>query len=452
MRFILAAFNCLVASALLILATPGNTAAASSEWQSLPGIEDPVLSDLLQQLDDGQGWLIPWWTKPPQEWDAIEEQLRENWNERPTPLAACLLSMVQFRRIKYSQSAQNKNDAIVEISALSKRAQVMAPDEDLPLIIGALGKLLSGADGAEIRLPLHQVLERSPGSLMARYVLAVEGNLNGRQDEAIAMLAALLREYPDNLLLNGYYSSALIEAGQLEDARRVADQMLEIDPGNHDAYDSLRAISELKADWEPAADYAGKMLEIQPNVISSHERYIQDLQNAGMDDSLTKAVNTALRFFDDSSYLLGVKGSLLLTVGEFERAESVLRKALELNQGNYQAMSLLGSCLMHLGNAEEGLPLLSKAAEAVPDDYNSRFRLAIGYGMSGDLAMAVEILNQLIEEDPTDGLSYFNLANAYHLAGNDQAALKYARLAATFLKDDPANLVDAQKLIKELEK
>ncbi len=97
--------------------------------------------------------------------------------------------------------------------------------------------------------------------------------------------------------------------------------------------------------------------------------------------------------YNHSPYIYA--GRLLLQLmNDFERARPHFEKALRINPSNYAAR-MLGSIEVNDGNYERGIMLLKKALEFNPDDVQAMFNLSGAQALNGDLQTAYETARSL---------------------------------------------------------
>lgn len=77
----------------------------------------------------------------------------------------------------------------------------------------------------------------------------------------------------------------------------------------------------------------------------------------------------ALGLAPRSSEVLGYAGCALADLGEPQRAESFVQRAIDTNPGNPQAWAAAGATHLLLGHTEKGISMLERGLRLSPDDY-----------------------------------------------------------------------------------
>jgi tetratricopeptide (TPR) repeat protein len=104
-------------------------------------------------------------------------------------------------------------------------------------------------------------------------------------------------------------------------------------------------------------------------------------------------VNTAILDFEDKRY---------------DSALDNLRRALEIEPGNVEALYYSGVVRVAQGRAAEAVPFLEKARERSPEDTAITTQLGLAYFAQQDYDRARPLLEEAFRKDPTlDGLGYY---------------------------------------------
>jgi adenylate cyclase len=119
-----------------------------------------------------------------------------------------------------------------------------------------------------------------------------------------------------------------------------------------------------------------------------------------------------------------------------ERAVSLARQAVSMDQGSAEAHAQLAWVLHASRRREESLAELRAAMALNPNLADGRLGLVLAY--NGRASEAIEFLNRAMRLDPYHDPAYFTfLAIAYFLDGQDDKSLAMQRLASARASDDP---------------
>ncbi len=106
------------------------------------------------------------------------------------------------------------------------------------------------------------------------------------------------------------------------------------------------------------------------------------------------------------------------------RATLELRKALDLDEGHYDARLKLGELLVDLDNRAEAQEQFRLLAELFPHRADPRRNLANLYLGQEGIEEAVALFEEIVEIEPTTARSHYGLAGALRLADRPEAAEK----------------------------
>jgi TolB-like protein/DNA-binding winged helix-turn-helix (wHTH) protein/Tfp pilus assembly protein PilF len=128
--------------------------------------------------------------------------------------------------------------------------------------------------------------------------------------------------------------------------------------------------------------------------------------------------------------------------GALQRAESLARKSIGLDEFNPAAHVLLGRAYARLGEYDRALDALNRAMSQNPSDPDAYAGLGEAFLWTGDIEASIRNLETAVQLDPklsTEDL--FNLGAAYFLAGRDQEAVR--TLTRTVTRNDSTAFIHA---------
>lgn len=88
--------------------------------------------------------------------------------------------------------------------------------------------------------------------------------------------------------------------------------------------------------------------------------------------------------------------ALLLQHGRPQEAIAALKRALELDPENGDALNAYGEVLITAGRAQEAIPFLERAAKLAPDDPRLHYRLALAYSSTSNRSGARDALGEAL--------------------------------------------------------
>jgi len=240
------------------------------------------------------------------------------------------------------------------------------------------------------------------------------------------------QEYHETYILIG---DLYLNMKEMDKAAKAYSKVLELNPEMVQAHSSLGYIYSQQGKLQEAVEENLKVLELAPHDYASHKNLALLYQQLGRTNEAIAAAQIALELApeEDKANLetfiaqLGggppitksdeeliqtylSEGQAYLNENEFERAEEVYARALELNPDIVQAHSALGYIYALQGKLQEALEENLKVLELAPDDYATHKNLAMIYQQLGRFEEAVteaETALALAPEDDKPALEAF---------------------------------------------
>ena len=258
-----------------------------------------------------------------------------------------------------------------------------------------------------------------------------------RPDKARECLAEAIKLKPDA-------SRALLGTARLagydndyEEAQRLADRVLQIEPKNFEAHKLRGDILLRKGQVEPALEAYRKAVEIRPDYVQGYGSLItgllatQRVADAGaqlevMKKNLPKHPATRM-----------LETRYLFEKGEFAKAWEFAQQMLGDAPEDTGTLLLAGAIQVKLNNMARAEDFLTKVLKKTPDSLYARRLLVFAYLRMGQPAralMALEPVLGQIERDP----AFLSLAGeTFMVNGNPQKAESYFAKAAALDPNDP---------------
>jgi tetratricopeptide (TPR) repeat protein len=251
-----------------------------------------------------------------------------------------------------------------------------------------------------------------------------------------------LEKYQHSLSVDQEYHETYILLGdlylnmkELDKAAEAYSKVLELNPGTVQAHSSLSYIYAQQGKLQEAVEENLRVLELSPNDYASHKNLALLYQQLGRTDEAVEEAEIALELAPEGdeanleafiaqlrpgqpivksdeeliqSYLS--EGQTYLDENDFERAEEVYAKALELNPDIIQAHSALGYIYALQGRLQEAVEENLKVLGLVPNDYATHKNLAMIYQQLGRIEEAIieaETALELAPEDDRPALEAF---------------------------------------------
>jgi len=209
----------------------------------------------------------------------------------------------------------------------------------------------------------------------------------GALAEARAAAEASADLHPDDAALNTLCARACLAAGDAEAALDYALLALHHDAANGHAFEAqLGALERLgRADEIPAACEA--LLAANPGHVGALLRLGRAAHAAHDHPRAVELFTQAVEREPDHAGALNDLGLLLAReLGEFERGEALLRRALAVDPENGDAKANLAWVLCEQGAYEEGQRLFDEQVRCAPEDLELRLMRAVARLKHGDFA------------------------------------------------------------------
>lgn len=306
---------------------------------------------------------------------------------------------------------------------------------------------------------------------------------NGNIKEAIALFENIPTELKDDVELKLLLGSLYLSDGQYDKAIEVANEIIEIDSENMEAYELLALANRAKGDVKNQKLATAKILEKDPfnatvNIQKAEEYavgkkyklaresykkaltnapenpdalfgyaqmsyYLDDLKNA------EKALQKILDKDPSDAQALAYMGKLAADDGNYVRAEKFIRQAIKSDSINYDYYMDFGSYLRYQGKYGEAVKAWNKAVEIDPDYFLAYAFLAGCYDEQNKFDLALENYHKVIETNPKYYYAYESAAILEYHRENWELSRKYFMEASKYSKSSSYPLMIAATYYKQ---
>lgn len=275
-------------------------------------------------------------------------------------------------------------------------------------------------------------LKADPKYVPARMALAETYEKIGNLAAAVAEYRRIVDENPDNvparLRLGHYYLAAGIQERQwFDEAKKLAQEVLALDPDNVEAKVLLGNALAGQQDFEASVRAFREALEKDPQNLDAYlnlgaTQFAQE-QRAEAEKTFLEAVE---RHPDDPKAHLGL-GNFYAFAGEWDKAEAAFRKAFDLDKTDSRSILAMVRLYLARQNPEAALAVMREAIEVSPDPVP----LQLGYvgllAAQGRGEEARSLLETLYRENPERREIGLRLAEFYLAEKNLAAAGEIAK-------------------------
>jgi putative PEP-CTERM system TPR-repeat lipoprotein len=260
---------------------------------------------------------------------------------------------------------------------------------------------LAGGNTSEA-IRLLQALPAGDATAEARRnsLLVISYLREKRPDEAAKTAAAYAQKHPDDSAAHLVYGTALIAAGQRDQARAQYSEAYKLDPKNLAALLSLGSLDSLEGHYADAAGHYETVVKADPHnaVAMTALGQLATLQGdkAGGVKWFKQAIGAAPK--SPAAYVGLV--ALYSESGQFDEAVSTAKQLVAVDPSNPAALNALGATELNAGHHEEALKPLQKAADLAPQTPLYRINLARAQILNKDTKAAADNLDQVIKDNP----------------------------------------------------
>ncbi|HEY6882000.1 MAG TPA: tetratricopeptide repeat protein [Polyangiales bacterium] len=316
-------------------------------------------------------------------------------------------------------------DAVLALEERARRKEELALASDLALRAGSVAEhVLNDFDAAGSAY--RQVAAGAPGYVEAQFALARVAGKLGHEDEERTVLdrIALLPDEP-----------AYLE-GKRSALYRLVELRVQVPETREEGLWRLAQLVNVQPDYARACEILRLAHERDPSDVRTLNSLEQMARQSGDPRALLGALERRAKRDDVPLTVVREAVELALSLDEGTRAETLLRRALELAEQRDEegevtwAPLLLARSLQKHGDVEGSLNWLEKAM--LVSDPAESFELGLEVAATaarpgGDRARAIRVYEQLRERDPKDRRVWGPLLTFYKEAGELERLLEVVR-------------------------
>ncbi|HEX6641201.1 MAG TPA: tetratricopeptide repeat protein [Thermoanaerobaculia bacterium] len=219
-----------------------------------------------------------------------------------------------------------------------------------------------------------------------------------KKEEAVAMLASLAQQFPNDPFVNARYITALANAGQAESARHHANAQVKLGTRN------IVATSEAyiqAGDYPTAIAVLKQGLEAKPDEIDLQFQLGSVQERAGDRKSAEAVFLEVLKKNPEHAPSLNYLGYMWAEKGvNLERAQEMLTRAVGQDPENGAYIDSLGWVYFRLGQLDLAEKYLTDATRLLPRDPTVHEHLGDVLAKRGDMQRALQLYRTAVDLDP----------------------------------------------------
>lgn len=243
-------------------------------------------------------------------------------------------------------------------------------------------------------------------------------------------------DLPDGFLFKG---AADIARQKYEDAERDAEAASQRAPENPAPYLQFGQIQLAQKHFAQAEKFYRQALDRDPASSEGMSGLMNTFIAEKQPEKAVAAVNDQIKRVPDNSNFYDLLGTALFNgKKDLPGAEAALRKAIELDKNNVDALEKLGKVLIEEGSLDQAIALYQQAAKDNPTA--ARFYILAGelYESKQNWDQAKSLYEQALKVSPDNALACNNLAYVMlERGGNIDVAMGMAQTARRSMPDWP---------------
>jgi cellulose synthase operon protein C len=240
-----------------------------------------------------------------------------------------------------------------------------------------------------------------------------------RPRDADAAYKAALASVPDHVPAQVGLARLKAVRGEMDEATRVADEILQKSPTHPDALNLRAAIYAVQQDYKQAATIYERLVAAEPHRASPRRALINSLIMDGQLEKAAGVIEEARKQAGGNDVRLLYQDALLQMRREnYNGARELAQQILRGYPDDMPTLLIIGSADLHLGNYEPAKETLRRVVEQLPRHDGARRLLITAYVRSGQTNQAIEVLQPLLQRPDVEA-DTLSLAGEVYLAAAD---------------------------------
>lgn len=225
------------------------------------------------------------------------------------------------------------------------------------------------------------------------------------------------------------------QAGNLEQAERLYNEILQRRPRNADAYYGLGNIMQDKGKLDHAITSYQKVIKFKPNFAGAYYNLGSIFKEKGKFDDAIQYYQRALQLNPHYAGTYNTLGAVLLSKKSFDEAIQYFRMSLRLDPDFDQPYNNLGLVFQEKGQLDDAIQYYRKALQLNPKYAKAHYNLGNVFREKGQLDQAIECYQKACELTPDFVDVYDKLGTVFLEKGESDKAILYYRHALSLNPD-----------------
>ncbi|MDD4609905.1 MAG: tetratricopeptide repeat protein [Bacteroidaceae bacterium] len=221
----------------------------------------------------------------------------------------------------------------------------------------------------------------------------------------------------------GYLASALVEQENLEEAKEVLLQQIEIAPDVHDIHLQVASLCYQLGDFAGMQQHA--TIVLQEKAEDAQANFLLATAERGLSlpfeaiAHATKAIQADAE--KEAAYLL--RAEILFEMQQLTEVRKDLDTLLTLHPGHEEALFLSGKTYEQLQEIEKAIEVFQQLITLDPFHHMGYLKLAALYLYKKETKKALDLLNDCVEVNPDFAKAYLQRGEIKHLLQDKEGAL-----------------------------
>ena len=382
--------------------------------------------------------------------DEAQRDIDQNQFEAAiTPLQKVLADQPNFAyghfQLGYVYTALKKSK---EAQTEYQRAAAIDPKMSAAYVnLGML--LLDNREDAAAVTPLRKAVELLPAESRPRYLLAVALDRSGDRAAAAEAFEGLLHLDPNDLTAIDYLGWLNLHTGKPAEAEARFRRAVEVQPKGADGFRGLAESLEAQKKPEAIAAYR-QYLELSPNDVEAHARFIRLLMDQGQNDEALAELDRA-DAGKPSVESLKLRADIQIAQKKWKDAIATLQQAAALAPNDAQLHGGLGRTYLQVRDFPNSEKELKAAIQLDAKNVGYWKDLSSTYYLSKNYPATLAVLDRIEKFETPGAGSWFIRALCYDSLNQPKPALEaYQKFLELDQSKNPDQVWQAQERSKVL--
>jgi tetratricopeptide (TPR) repeat protein len=283
---------------------------------------------------------------------------------------------------------------------LADQALRKNPDSLLAYVVAAKVAMARG-NASQAETQLRSALDRDPAFLPALGAMLDLRASQGRTQEVIQRISALVLQHPRNPRLYLLLGLGYLKQNELDRAEVSVKQAIAIDRKTPDAYGVLAEISRARGAWDQAISWYKAAIEENPKKVENHMALAGLYDKQGNWEDAKRATERAHSLDPASPFIANNLAYLYLEHGgDINVALSLAQQAKQKLPDSPIVSDTIGWAYYKLGSPEAAVAQLSESVRIAPGNPNYHYHLGMAYVAAGRFSNAARSLRQALSANP----------------------------------------------------